>query len=161
MTAHHDDGKKGINLSVAKKLIAQLSPFGRVYITSERKLETELEQYRISINSKNMHQALYFAQIYIGDSQTMAAEAAVLGTPSIRFNDFVGKLGYLEELEHKHQLTFGISTNNVNQLYAKVEEFLKDKNLKAGFKKRKEKMLKECIDVAQLWTTYFIENRKN
>lgn len=29
----------------------------------------------------------------------MAAEATILGTPSIRFNDFVGKLGYLEELE--------------------------------------------------------------
>ncbi len=35
----------------------------------------------------------------------MIAEAAVLGTPSIRFNDFVGKLGYLEDLEHKYGLT--------------------------------------------------------
>jgi predicted glycosyltransferase len=33
--------------------------------------------------------------LYIGDSQTMAAEAAVLGIPSIRFNSFVGKLVYL------------------------------------------------------------------
>jgi predicted glycosyltransferase len=49
--------------------------------------------------------------MYIGDSQTMTAEAAVLGTPAIRFNDFVGELSYLEELEYTFDLTYGIKTN--------------------------------------------------
>jgi len=160
LTAHHDDGKNGIDLSIAKKLIDQLSPFGRVYITSERKLESELEPYRIFIEPKYMHHALYFAQIYIGDSQTMAAEAAVLGTPSIRFNDFVGKLGYLEELEHIFKLTFGIATGNPELLFAQTQALLTDNNLKEEFGKRRDIMLKECIDVAQLWTNYFIKNRK-
>ena len=40
-----------------------------------------------------------FASLYIGDSQTMAAEAGVLGVPFVRFNDFVGRIGYLRELE--------------------------------------------------------------
>lgn len=158
LTAHHDEGKKGINLVVAKKLIEKLTPFGRVYITSERKLESELELYRIKIEPKNIHHAISFAQIYIGDSQTMAAEAAVLGTPSVRFNDFVGKLGYLEELEHKYQLTFGISTDNSQILFDKVDELLKDESIQQTFEKRKEEMLKNCVDVAQLWTNYFIEN---
>ncbi|MBL4592619.1 MAG: DUF354 domain-containing protein [Flavobacteriales bacterium] len=160
LTAHHDEGKKGINLAVAKQLIAQLSPFGRVYITSERKLETELEQYRINISPKNIHHAISFAELYIGDSQTMAAEAAVLGTPSIRFNDFVGKLGYLEELEHKYQLTFGVLSNNPEALYKKVEELLGNESLRETFHKRKEKMLMNCGDVAQIWSNYFIENKK-
>jgi predicted glycosyltransferase len=160
LTAHHDEGKNGINLSIAKRLIDQLSPFGRVYITSERKLEPELEPYRIFIEPKYMHHAMYFAQIYIGDSQTMAAEAAVLGTPSIRFNDFVGKLGYLEELEHKYNLTIGITTDNPGLLFSQTEKLLANSNLKAEYVKRKEKMLEECVDVAQLWTNYFIENRK-
>ena len=160
LTAHHDKGKKGINLSVAKKLVEKLSPFGRVFITSERKLEPELEQYRIKINPKNIHHALSFAQIYIGDSQTMAAEAAVLGTPSIRFNDFVGKLGYLEELEHKYQLTVGISTENPHALFDKIDELLEHENIKKIVEKRKEEMLKNCVDVAQLWTNYFIKNSK-
>ena len=157
LTAHHDKGKKGIDLAVAKKLIEKLLPFGQVFITSERKLEPELENYRIKINPKNIHHALSFAQIYIGDSQTMAAEAAVLGTPSIRFNDFVGKLGYLEELEHKYQLTVGISTDNPQILFDKVDELLKDEFIKTTFAKRKEEMLKSCEDVAQLWTNYFIK----
>lgn len=160
LTAHHDEGKSGINLTVAKKLVQKLSPHGRVYITSERKLEAELEKYRISISPKNIHHALYFANLYIGDSQTMAAEAAVLGTPSIRFNDFVGKLGYLEELEHKYQLTFGIDTSHPELLFSKIDELLADTSLKSNFKERKEKMLKNCDDVAQLWFNYFIKNKK-
>ncbi len=160
LTAHHDDGKKGIDLTVAKNLISKLTPFGRVYISSERKLETELEQYRIKIDPKNMHHALYFAQLYIGDSQTMAAEAAVLATASIRFNDFVGKLGYLDELEHKYNLTFGISTNQPQQLYSKVDDLLKHEDLNKLFKERNEEMLRQTVDVAELWTNYFITNQK-
>ena len=160
LTAHHDDGKKGIDLGLTKKLIAQLAPFGRVYITSERKLETELEPYRIIIKPKDMHHALYFAKIYIGDSQTMAAEAAVLGTPSIRFNDFVGKLGYLEELEHKYNLSIGIPTNKPNLLFEKIEQLLSNKSLKNDFEQRREIMLRASVDVTELWTNYFIEKRK-
>lgn len=160
LTAHHDKGKKGINLTVAKKLVEKLTPFGQVFITSERKLEPELEQYRIKINPKNIHHALAFAQIYIGDSQTMAAESAVLGTPSIRFNDFVGKLGYLEELEHKYQLTVGISTDHPQALYDKIDGLLKDESIKTTFETRKEEMLNNSVDVAQLWTNYFIKNSK-
>jgi predicted glycosyltransferase len=160
LSAHHDKGKNGIDLAIAKKIIAQLTPFGRVYITSERKLELELEPYRIFIAPKDIHHALSFAQMYIGDSQTMAAEAAVLGTPSIRFNDFVGKLGYLEELEHKYQLTYGIPTVDPALLFSTIKKLLARENLKSDFKNRKDTMLKECVDVAQLWTNYFIKYRK-
>jgi len=160
LTAHHDDGKKGISTKLALQLIEKLTPFGRVYITSERKLETELEAYRIKINPKNIHHAIYYAHIYIGDSQTMAAEAAVLGTPSIRFNDFVGKLGYLEELEHRYQLTYGISTQESEKLLSKVNELLEDANLLETSRTRREKMLRESDDVAQLWENYFIANKK-
>ena len=49
-----------------------------------------------------------FASLYIGDSQTMAAEAGVLGVPFVRFNDFVGRIGYLRELEDVYRLGFGV-----------------------------------------------------
>lgn len=160
LTAHHDAGKSGINLTVAKRLIEKLTPFGRVYITSERKIESELEQYRIKINPKNIHHALYYATMYIGDSQTMAAEAAVLGTPAIRFNDFVGKLGYLEELEHQYKLTYGISTNNPEVLYRTIDELLENESLREIFHQRRDEMLIKSDDIVQLWVNYFIENRK-
>ena len=42
-------------------------------------------------NATDMHHVMAFASLYIGDSQTMAAEAGVLGVPFVRFNDFVGR----------------------------------------------------------------------
>jgi len=157
LTAHHDSGKTGITKEIAVKLIDRLQNHGRVYITSERSLESEFESYRLTIDPNDIHHALYYADLYIGDSQTMAAEAAVLGTPSLRFNDFVGKLGYLEELEHKYGLTFGIKTTESDKLYAKVEEFLKTPNLKQEWVKRRQKMLADKIDVTA-FMVWFIEN---
>ena len=124
LTAHHDKGKTGITTKIAQTIIDMLKSQHNIYITSERKLESEFEPYRITIDPINMHHALYYAEMYIGDSQTMAAEAAVLGTPALRFNDFVGKLGYLEELEHKYGLTYGIKTSEPEKLYQKIEELL-------------------------------------
>lgn len=97
--AHHDKGIKGINRDIAARLVEILRPYGQIYITSERPLEPEFEPYRIRINPLDMHHVMAFASLYIGDSQTMAAEAGVLGTPFVRFNDFVGRIGYLDELE--------------------------------------------------------------
>lgn len=157
LSAYHDVGKKGITNSTAKKIIKILSKLGKVFITSETELEPAFKQYRINMNPLLIHHAMAFATLYIGDSQTMAAEAAVLGTPSIRFNDFVGKLGYLEELEHKYGLTYGIKTSEPERLFQKIDELLAMPNLKEEFQKRRQKMLNEKIDVTA-FMVWFIEN---
>lgn len=156
LTAHHDKGKTGITTEIAQKIIDMFKTQHNIYITSERELEPEFESYRIAINLINMHHALYYADMYIGDSQTMTAEAAVLGTPALRFNDFVGKLGYLEELEHKYGLTYGIMTSDPEKLYQKIEELLNTPDLNEEWKARRRKMLSEKVDVAA-FMTWFIE----
>jgi len=100
---------------------------------------------------------MYFATMYIGDSQTMAAEAAVLGTPSLRFNDFVGKLSYLEELEHTYGLTYGIKTDQPQKLLDKIEELLANPNLKEEWQEKRKKMLADKIDVTS-FMVWLIEN---
>jgi hypothetical protein len=149
LTAYHDEGKSGINTSIAGKLIEILKPHGTIFITSERKLENEFEKYRISIPASEIHHALYFADMYIGDSQTMTAEAAVLGTPAIRFNDFVGKLSYLEELEHKFNLTYGIKTSEPEKLFETVSRLLNTPDLKQVWALRREEMLRQRINLAE------------
>jgi predicted glycosyltransferase len=155
LNAHHDHGVEGINDQRALELIELLQPYGKVWITSERELSKKLEPYRIQIPAKEMHHALNYASMYIGDSQTMAAEAAVLGTPSLRFNDFVGKLGYLEELEHKYHLTYGFPTDQFDALKQKVEELLDIKSLTSEWEAKKQKMLDESIDVTAFWLNFF------
>jgi hypothetical protein len=98
-----------------------------------------------------------FADIYIGDSQTMAAEAGVLGTPFVRFNDFVGRLMYLHELENKYHLGFGHKTNDPAGMYKSIETLIGIQNRREIFAERREIMLKEKIDYAK-FQTWFIEN---
>lgn len=158
LKAHHDKGIKGISNDIAHRLVELLAPHGKIYITSERALEPEFEQYRLHINPLDIHHVMAFATLYIGDSQSMANEAAMLGTPSLRFNDFVGakKIGVMEEMEKVYGLTYGISSHEPDQLYAKVEELLAMPNLREEFQSRREKMLGNKIDVTA-FLTWFIE----
>ncbi|MCR4619329.1 MAG: hypothetical protein K5633_01400 [Paludibacteraceae bacterium] len=160
--AHHDVGVNGISTEVAQHLIDILTPKGKVYITSERELEPQFEQYRLRIHPLDIHHVMNYATLYIGDSQSMAVEAAMLGVPSLRFNDFVGekKIGVMEELEHKYGLTFGISSKEADRLYDKVNEMLQTEGVREQFQARREVMLKDKIDVTE-FLTWFIENYPN
>lgn len=155
LKAYHDNNISGINTRIAQDIINILKPHGDIYITSERELEPQFEQYRININPLDMHHVMAFAQIYIGDSQTMAAESGVLGVPFIRFNDFVGRIGYLNELENVYQLGYGIKTNQVDKLYLTIRELITMNDRSAIFAERRAKMLSEKIDYSK-FLTWFI-----
>ena len=177
LNAHHDAGIKGINAEIAQRLIDILKPHGTIYITSERPLEPQFEQYRIRINPLDMHHVMAFASLYIGDSQTMAAEAGVLGVPFVRFNDFVGRIGYLRELEDVYELGYGIHASElpsdssirkkdgsvqpsgVEALYKTVKQLIamNAEERKQLYQSRRQKMLSDKIDCAK-FLTWFVEN---
>lgn len=157
LNAHHDKGIRGINTELAQELVNRLSRYGHVFITSEKKLEDSLESYRMKIDPLDMHHVMAFADLYIGDSQTMAAESAVLGTPFIRYNDFVGRIGYLRELEDDYNLGFGISPDHPARLFETVDRLLSDQNLRAKYMKNRQRMLREKIDVNR-FLIWFISN---
>ncbi|MBM3453699.1 MAG: hypothetical protein FJX80_00975 [Bacteroidetes bacterium] len=157
LNATHDTGKSGLTDEDVLKLIDLLESYGKVFITSERKLPSKFEKYRINIKVNELAHALYFADFLIADSQTMSAEAGVLGTPYIRFNDFVGRISYLEELEHKYELGYGIKTKDKNLLFSKVYELLNTPDLKEKWKKKRSKMLSEKIDLTD-FMVWFFEN---
>ncbi len=176
LKAHHDGGIRGINTEIAQHLIDLLRPHGQIYITSERPLEPQFETYRIHINPLDMHHVMAFASLYLGDSQTMAAEAGVLGTPFVRFNDFVGRIGYLRELEDRYQLGYGVHAtplgadssihrldgslqpSGTDALYEAVERLvaLPPDERGALYQQRRAAMLSEKIDYAE-YLTWFVE----
>lgn len=146
--AYHDKGISGLTDDKAMQLVQLLSQYGIVFITSERALPPLLDPYRIKIKAMDIHHVLAFADMYIGDSQTMTAEAAVLGTPALRYNDFVRELSYLEELEFRYDLTYGFKTNDFEGLLHKANELLCTDNLKETWAAKRKKMLSEKINVA-------------
>ena len=164
LNAHHDNGVKGINNEIAHNLVKLMEPYGKVFITSERPLNPELEEYRVRINPLDIHHIMAFADIYIGDSQTMANEAGVLGVPFIRFNDFVGKIGLLIKLEDYYQLGYGIKTADEDKLYETVSMLLNMENRRQVFQERRQKLLSDSINFSDFLTNYIesypIKHRK-
>ena len=71
----------------------------------------------------------------------------VLGTPSIRCNSFVGKLSYLNELEHKFKLTRGFYPEDEINMINYAVKIAKDDFIKKEFKKNKELMLKQKVNL--------------
>lgn len=155
--AHHDIGVQGLSIENKRKLIAYLEPKGRVFITTERNIDDEFKKYQLLLSPEKAHSLIYYATMLIGDSQTMTSEAAVLGTPAIRSNSFVGKISYLEEEEHKYGLTYGFLPDEFNAMQLKIDELLSLPNLKGIWQERRESMLREKIDVTAFYV-WFIEN---
>ena len=155
--AAHDHGESGLNMEVRENLIRKLSQIGRIFITSESPLPEQLEPYRIRIAATDIHDALYYATMLVGDSQTMTAEAAILGTPAIRFNTFVGRISYLDELENRYQLTFGFTPDQEDRMFNCISDLLSQTDLKSTWQKRRMKMLSEKIDVTA-WMVDLVEN---
>jgi uncharacterized protein len=147
LNAHHDKGITGITDELAERIINSLKPYGRIYLTSERSFDERFEKYKLDINPLDIHHLMAFAAMFIGDSQTMAAEAGVLGVPFVRFNDFVGKLSYLNELEEKYQLGYGIKTSEPERLQDTIRKLLTENNTAEVYQSRRKRMLSEKISL--------------
>ncbi|HAN18990.1 MAG: hypothetical protein A2X13_11655 [Bacteroidetes bacterium GWC2_33_15] len=158
-TAGHDIERQhgGITTNLLQKLIDKLNPYGHIYITSEKPLINIFEKYRLEINPLHIHHILAYAHLFIGDSQSMCVESSVLGTASIRFNSFVGKISVLEELEKKYNLTYGINNLEETDLLKKLDELLSIKDLKLIYKTRQKEMLQDKIDLTG-FMIWFVEN---
>jgi uncharacterized protein len=158
-SAGHDIEMKhgGIGFKEINTLIKSLKSRGKVFITSESQIPNHLKKYQLNIDYKDIHHILYYCDLFIADSQSMIVEAAMLGTPSIRFNSFVGKISVLEELEHKYKLTIGIHNSKPELLIQTVKECLKTQNLRNEFQKRRTLMLSEKLEVSSFFI-WLIEN---
>jgi len=154
--ASHDIGHSGISYENKIKLVKTLSRHLHVFISSEMELPEELKNYQINIPPEQMHNALAFAHLFIGESSTMATESAVLGTPSIYIND--SKLEYTNDLAN-YGLLYSYMESEYDQIAAikKAEELALKQNVKEEYLPRREKMLADKIDVSA-FLIWFVEN---
>ena len=151
--AYHDIEQTGISDSIKLQLIKIFTQNGyNILISAEGALPSDLEQYRIKIEPEKMHDVLNVIDFFIGESGTMATEAALLGIPSIYVNSL--DAGVFHE-EVKYKLLY--SYRNPNNLIKDISELLKNPNLKEIHQKNRETMLKDKIDVTA-FLVWFIEN---
>ena len=133
--AIHDVGEKGLSQEYKLKLIKKLEEKGKVLVSTEETLPIEFKRYKIKSNPEKIHSLLFYASMYVGDSQAMANEAGMLGTPSIRCNTLVetihssGKFAAMQKLGRVYS-----TSNPVNAIefalknYGKRKPVLVNKN---------------------------------
>lgn len=155
--AHHDVGISGLNLQQKLQLIEELKPHGKIFITTERDIEPELKPFQLKVSPEKIHSLMAYSTLFLGDSQTMTSEAAVLGIPNLRCNSFAGRISYLEEQEHTYGLTYGFLPHNFDKMLEKLSELLATPNLRELWQEKRKKMLAEKIDVTAFWA-WFLEN---
>jgi len=100
---HHDIGRRGFDRDHRRELIATLAEEATVFVSDEEgTLDFDsLPAEPYSLHPALIHDALAEAELLVADTQTMVTEAALLGTPAIRSNSFVGEgdMGNFLELE--------------------------------------------------------------
>jgi len=155
LKAHHDKGIRGLNNTYLERIIELLQPFGRVLITNESNADLSSGAEKIKIEPAKIHHLMAFSRLIISDGQTMCSEAACLGVPSVRINDFAERISYLDEQEEKWKLTFGYSPDQFSAALKKIEDLLYVPL--STFQQRRELMLNEVIDFTA-FLVWFIEN---
>ncbi|WP_096388799.1 DUF354 domain-containing protein [Halopenitus persicus] len=144
--AAHDVGDSGFE-DVAD-VVESLEDTGvRVFITAEGGVPEAVEDHRLPVEPHRVHHLLYYADLFIGESATMATESAVLGTPGIFVS--TSRRGYTNELEERYGLVFNFSgQDRQTQAVTRGISILDDYDQET-WDDRRERMLADKIDTTQ------------
>ncbi|WP_313696282.1 DUF354 domain-containing protein [Halorarum halobium] len=144
MDAHHDAGHRSLSTDEKRSLIERVEDRMPVYVSSEGALPPDLADRELPVPPEDLHQLLAHADLYAGDSGTMATEAALLATPSVRLNPYDEEFGNFREL-HEHGL---ITTCRESAAFVEtVLELADDPEAGERWERRRRKLLDEKVDV--------------
>lgn len=141
--ANHDIGEAGWSPDLLRDLVAKLAVLGKVIISAEVELPSDLMAYRYQGTPSEIHHLMAFCRLFVGESATMASESVALGVPAV-YAAKTGR-GYCNEQEH----TFGM-LKNVEELTSAailraLDELLALSQIEIGA--RWNRMLEAMVDV--------------
>ncbi len=163
LKGHHDVGQQGLTLGQKQQLVEVLKPHGRVIITSERAIEPEFEQYRLPVPPEEIHSLMAYSSMFVGDSQTMTSEAAVLGVPALKCNTFAGRLSVPNMLEDKYGLCYAYTPDRFGEMLDHIQQLLArdPEELKNEWQTKRQRMLQEMIDPTEFFVNYIESNKSS
>ena len=153
--ASHDIGERGLGADFKRAIVQKLAAAGRVLITSEGALPADLEPFRCPLPPDAMHDAMAFATILVGESATMASEAAVLGVPAFFISD-TGR-GYTDEEESRYGLVFNFRATEHEAALTKLDELLALPDLRGAFEEKRSHLLADKVDTTA-WLLDYVDS---
>lgn len=157
--AIHDTDTVGLDQRQRIDLVARLRQVGHVVISSEGPLPASLEPLRYGLGPDQIHDVLAAADLFVGDSGSMAAEAGVLGTPALRLSSWEGPVrGYLGRMESEYGLVRCFRPEEVTAFRRALDTVLDDL---AGTKDRARdsaaRLVAENDDVTSWYRALLVE----
>ncbi len=154
--AVHDAGIGGFTDEDKTRLVKELEKYAHVSISSETGIPDEVKDRVARIPKSRIHDVLYYAKLFVADTGTMVTEAAILGTPAVMLHPKVKLFGNFVELEQKYGLIWGFD-RDPERVIEKAVELIRKPNLKEEWKKKREKLLEDKINITE-FMVWFIEN---
>ena len=146
--AAHDSGIAGANEAAVMDAAGRLSRYGRVLLSSEKPLGPALKAYANPVPTEHMHHLLSFARLFVGEGGTMAAEAALMGVPSIFSSPLA--TGFLLALERDYGLVRNVPT--LGEAVELAEGLLATPDLRETWQRRRQDMLADSEDIPEfMW----------
>ena len=147
MHAHHDTGEVGLSPAAKRKLVSLLADSGSLFVSTEG--TTDRMRW---VPPRLLLQLLYHADLLVTDSSTMATEAGLLGTPTIRSNSFADetRLRNFVELDKAGIVR---STPDEREALSLVREILEDPSSKSAWRRRRDRFVAKAVDVTALVVT--------
>jgi predicted glycosyltransferase len=150
--ATHDRYERGLTAAQKEQLVAQLGRYGRVLVSSEAPLPEHLKPMELRGPRQDVHHLMAFAQTVVGESATMASEAAVLGVPAV-FIATTGR-GYTDDEEARYKLVRHLKDDEFDRAVAVIDSTLGNAPREFG-RAARERLLAEKIDVTAWMVEYF------
>ncbi|MFC4357811.1 DUF354 domain-containing protein [Halobium salinum] len=149
--SHHDVGHAGFTPKRRRELIEQLSEHVTVLVSDEKgDMDFEgIDAREFDLHPALLHDALAEAHLLVADTQTMVTEAALLGTPAVRSNSFVGAddMGNFVELEN-HDLIYNIA--EFDDATAKALEIARDDDVKAAWRAKRDEYVADKVNLTEV-----------
>ncbi|USZ69777.1 DUF354 domain-containing protein (plasmid) [Halorussus salilacus] len=155
--SHHDVGQAGFSPEKRRRLVEALAERATVFVSDEgddlNVAETPARPF--DFHPALLHDALAEADLLVADTQTMVTEAALLGTPAVRSNSFVGDddMGNFVALE-RHGLVYNL--REFDAVLDAATDLLDDedaderwRNLRDGFVADKVNLTEVLLGVAE------------
>ena len=149
--SHHDISEGGFSPAQRRELIAALSEHARVFVSDEGEtLDFDgLEAEPFALHPALLHDALFEADLLVADTQTMVTEAALLGTPAIRSNSWVGEddMGNFQALAEA-ELIYNLA--EFGAVKKKAVEILGDDQASERWQQRQTAFMAEQVNLTDL-----------
>jgi hypothetical protein len=131
-----------------------LAKHGSVHVSSEAPLPAEISPFAFRDRPSQVHDFMKTCKMIVGESATMASEAACLGIPAI-FLSHTGR-GYTSEQDRKYGLIRHYRLDEWETCLRTMQKWAAE-DLYDEWQRKRWNMLKDKIDVTS-WLVDFLEN---